>query len=141
MKIPLRLLLRPYFWRNVWSLPMTAKAFTGTSGLLELNKKYMLGVQLLFCIIYTMSCSEDLFHMIVGCDYKWKYRSDIFVSLSLQSWFPNKPSVWADSTFLLSTTGTLRSNKMKPIPNDTLVIVVTVFSTGFASYRRNPGLV
>ncbi|KAI9253037.1 hypothetical protein EDC94DRAFT_489435, partial [Helicostylum pulchrum] len=142
MRITLRLLLRPFFWKMFWSLPMTAKAFAPWWRVLQ----DCMGAKLKLhawsptaflspsCTIHTMDFSEDLFHMIVGCDHKWNYRSDIFVLLSLQSRFPEKLSVWAVLTCLSSTTGAPGSNKMKPLPNDILIILGTAYSTIWKYY-------
>ncbi|KAI9265821.1 hypothetical protein EDC94DRAFT_692913 [Helicostylum pulchrum] len=113
MRIPLRLLLRPFFWKKFWSLPMTAKAFTPWWRVLQdcIGAKQKLhswsptAFLSPFCTIHTMNCSEDFFHMIVQL------------------------SVWTALTCLSSTTGTPGSNKMKPLPNDIPVIVGTAFST------------
>jgi endonuclease/exonuclease/phosphatase family metal-dependent hydrolase len=129
------LLLRPFFWRLFWSLPMVAKAFTPWWRLLHDKIGYRSRVNRWspqqfpspFCVL--CGANEDLYHFAVGCPHKSDYWRQALVFLSLDENFPCDANIWAALV-------TLCSLDCKPLDVDVLSILGSIFYTLWATHWR-----
>jgi hypothetical protein len=127
------LLLRPFFWRLFWSLPMVAKAFTPWWRLLHDKIGYRSRLHRWSSQKYPSPCCalcgvpEDLYHFVIGCAYKSDYWRQALTYLALDTDFPMDLDVW-------SVMISLCSRDCKPVPPDVLSIFGSIFYTMWAAH-------
>jgi endonuclease/exonuclease/phosphatase family metal-dependent hydrolase len=115
-------LLRPFFWRLFWSLPMPAKAFTPWWRLLHDRIGYRARLHRWDPNVYLSPlcglCGEveTLGHMLVYCPMKAIFWMDMIQLLCLQEPLCDLASVWSGLV-------TLCDLKSVPLSNDLLVLL------------------
>ena len=128
LAVPAKLVLRPFFWRQFWSLELPSNAFIPWWWLLQNRIGYRSFLHRINPIQFpTPSCGlcgehEDLYHFVIDCEYKSWFWSAIVNMFSLHNNFPTNLSIWSGLVILCS---------MDSIPLDSSVLVI--LGTAFSS--------
>ena len=128
LAVPDRLALRPFFWRQFWSLDLPSSAFTPWWRLLQSRIGYRSFLNRINPIRYpTPLCGlcgkyEDLYHFVVGCESKSCFWLDIVDLFSLHTTFPTDLSIWAGLVAMCSLTSV-------PLGSPVLVVLGATFNT------------
>jgi hypothetical protein len=129
MRRPPHLLLAPALWRDFWSLCMPAKAFTPWWRLLHGHLSSQIRLHAMNRINYPSplckhctEAHEDEYHMIVGCDLKSFFWSEVMSHLGLSDKFPTDEAIWIGLT-------TLYDQDLNPLDISILELLGAAFST------------